>query len=102
MRIERFDLADSYEAECQISEEHQVGDIYHRRGNRVGSGATLTPVARFFVWRPDYSEGVNPHWRVDCYVKRHRLSGAPEKLGNVPIDVEKRFGRRCGFHGYAA
>jgi len=22
--------------------------------------------------------------------------------GNVPNDVEKRFGRRCGFHGYAA
>ena len=83
MRIERCDLADSYEAECQISEEHQVGDIYHRRGNRVGSGATLTPVARFFVWRPDYSEGVNSHWRVDCYVKRHRLSGAPEKLAKA-------------------
>lgn len=23
-------------------------------------------------------------------------------LGNVPNDVEKRFGRRCGFDGYAA
>jgi hypothetical protein len=23
-------------------------------------------------------------------------------LGNVPNDVEKRFRRRCGFHGYAA
>ena len=22
--------------------------------------------------------------------------------GNVPNDVEKRFGRRCGFDGYAA
>jgi hypothetical protein len=23
-------------------------------------------------------------------------------IGNVPNDVEKRFGRRCGFDGYAA
>ena len=83
MRIEHFDLGDSYKVECQIREGHQAGEIYHLQRNRIGRGATLTPIARFFVWRPDYTEGVNPHWRVDCYAKRHRLSGDPEKLAKA-------------------
>ena len=49
LKTERFDLGTDYEVECRVSVSCCVGDICHIRRNRIGSGARLTPVARFFV-----------------------------------------------------
>lgn len=43
----------------------------------------MTPVARYFVWRPNYVEGFNPHWRIDCFFRKHERSGNPEELARL-------------------
>ena len=48
--------------------------VYHVRRNASGSGMTLTPVALYFAWQPEFIEGFNRHWRVDCFVARHQLA----------------------------
>jgi hypothetical protein len=46
----------------------------------------LTPVALYFAWQPDFVEGYNRYWRVDCFVKRHPLSPRePMLLGQALI-----------------
>lgn len=46
--MERFDLNDIFQAECLILEEVRIAEVYYLARNSAG-GATLTPVARFFV-----------------------------------------------------
>ena len=52
------------------------GEIFHiERNQQGGSGSVNTPIARYFVTRPQVgAEGVHRHWRVDCFVSRHRLA----------------------------
>lgn len=77
--MERFSISESYEAECASSGETRIGQIYHA-SKPSGRGVTLTPVARFFAYRPVYIENVNPHWRVDCFVRKHRLARDAERI----------------------
>jgi hypothetical protein len=86
IRVRRFDLSDTWRADCSVSETLRVGEIYHVVQNSAG-GTILTPIARFFVWRPTYMEGFNLHWRVDCFVRQHPLSPEPIPLGESLVDA---------------
>jgi len=55
-------------------------------------GALLTPVARFFAWRPEYVEGFHEHWQVDCYVRVHELAPEPIILGRSLVGALLREG----------
>ena len=84
--VTRFDLNPEFSADCTVADKSRSGQIYHVRHNVVGSGATLTGVARYFAWRPDFVEGYNPYWRVDCFVTRHPLApGDPLALGQALV-----------------
>ena len=78
--MKQFDITDSYQAECVVSEGARVGEIYHVARSASG-GAWLTPIARYFVWQPEFVDGSHKHWRVDCFVRQHELSPAPMSLG---------------------
>lgn len=77
--MERFPISESYEADCRVSGETRIGEVYHALRS-AGGGAMLTPVARFFAYRPGYIENAHPHWRVDCFVRRHRLARDAERI----------------------
>jgi hypothetical protein len=79
-RMKRFPITDAFEADCVVSEAARAGLIYHVARNATG-GATFTPIARYFVWRPEFVEGYHKYWRVDCFVRRHKLSPEPMWLG---------------------
>jgi hypothetical protein len=84
--MKRFDLNPDFAADCTIADKSRSGVVYHARRNASGSGTTLTPVARYFAWQPDFIEGCNRHWRVDCFVTRHRLSPRkPISLGQALV-----------------
>ncbi len=76
----RFAIAPDFDAACLISSESVAGEVYHVARNQAG-GATFTPVARFFAWRPVHAENYHAHWRVDCFVRVHELSPPPKVLG---------------------
>ena len=78
----RFSIAPDLDAACVITSESVAGDVYHVERNELG-GATFTPVARFFAWRPVHVEHYHPHWRVDCFVRNHQLSPDPKVLGDT-------------------
>jgi hypothetical protein len=77
--MDRFPISESYEADCKSSGETRIGEVYHALKS-PGGGVTLTPVARYFAHRLGYIENVNPHWRVDCFVRKHRLSRNVERI----------------------
>ncbi len=52
----------------------------------------LTPVARYFVWQPEFVEGFHKYWRVDCFVRQHRLSPEPTHLGEALVAALVREG----------
>ena len=79
-QLRRFPLTGPFEADCKVEAEFLHGEIFHVNANRLGSGSVSTPVARYFVTRPTHVEEVRPHWRLDCYVRRHRLAGNPEAM----------------------
>jgi hypothetical protein len=84
--MNRFDINADFSADCTIAEKSRSGEVYHIRRNASGSGRTLTPVARYFAWQPDFTEGYNRHWRVDCFVMRHPLAPRePTLLGQALI-----------------
>ncbi len=78
--MKTLEIARDFEAVFFITEETRIGDIHHVERHSSG-GSLNTPIARFFVHRPGYIEGVNPHWRIDCFVKNHSFSATPEMLG---------------------
>ena len=53
------------------------------RERKCPQGHVVTPIARFFAWRPVHPEGYHPHWRVDCFVRVHELSPEPKMLGKA-------------------
>jgi hypothetical protein len=82
--VTRFDLNPEFSADCTVAEKSRSGQIYYVRRHATGSGAMLTGVARYFAWRPDFIEGYNRYWRVDCFVTRHPLApGEPMALGQA-------------------
>lgn len=72
----------NFKADYVESEGSRCGEIYHVRRNRAGGG-TWTPIARYFAWRPVFIENFHPHWRIDCFVRKHKLAPRPEKLGRA-------------------
>ena len=87
--MKRFAVHDSYEALCQTGDMFAFGELHHVARNRSG-GAVLTPVGRFFCTRPLFIEGFNEHWRVDCYVREHRLAPEPALAGKCLVAALKR------------
>jgi hypothetical protein len=84
--VTRFDLDPDFSADCTIADKSRSGKVYHVRRNSIGSGKTLTPVALYFAWQPNFIEGFNRHWRVDCFVKRHPLApGEPIVFGRALV-----------------
>ncbi len=77
-------MSDVFEADYVVSAAGCAGEIYHVVRNAAG-GALLTPIARYFAWHPLPSEGHRHHWRVDCFVRKHRLSPVPIDLGNLLV-----------------
>ncbi len=74
----RIQINDNLDADCVKEEATRIGEVYHVQRNRSG-GALLTPIARYFAWRPImYSEGFHEHWRIDCFVRRHELAPDPQ------------------------
>ena len=88
--MKRFDLNTDFSADCTIAEKSRSGTIYRVQGRNTAGGKMLTPVALYFAWQPDFVEGFNRHWRVDCFVKRHPLTpGEPMILGRALIAALK-------------
>lgn len=81
--MHKFDLDGTYRAQGQETTETRIGDIYHVRWNHSGSGSVSTPIAKYFVWRPPYIEGVNSHWRIDYFARKHKLAGNPKRLARL-------------------
>ena len=65
--MQRFDLSKKFSADCVVTDKARAGELYHVARNSVGSGATLTPIARYFVWQPEFVEGFNAHFAA-CLV----------------------------------
>jgi hypothetical protein len=74
--MRRFDINATFGADCVVSDEARAGEVYHFARNLAG-GAILTPIARYFVWQPQFVEGFHRHWRVDVFVRQHPLSPEP-------------------------
>jgi len=79
-----FDLDKTYWADCTTTGEIHIGEAYHIVRNSSG-GSVSTPIARYFVWPPPYIEGCFKHTRVDCFVRDHELSPAPDFLGKLLV-----------------
>jgi hypothetical protein len=89
--MKRFDVSTDFSADCTIAEKSRSGTIYRVQARNAAGGKMLTPVALYFAWQPDFVEGYNRHWRVDCFVKRHPLApGEPMKLGHALIAALRR------------
>lgn len=80
--MQRLEINERLEADCVAHDGSRVGEVYYVQRNRAG-GATLTPIARYFAWRPEFAENFHPHWRIDCYVRKHRLAPNPESVGRA-------------------
>jgi hypothetical protein len=89
--MRRFSLTRDFEADCISGDSAHAGEAYHVVRNAEG-GALLTPVVRYFAWRPKYSEGVHEHWRVDCFVRVHELAPEPIIIGRAIVDALVREG----------
>ncbi|WP_269583550.1 hypothetical protein [Roseibium sp. Sym1] len=90
--MHKFDLNEIYRAEGDETTETRIGVIYHALRNKIGSGSISTPIARYFVWRPNDVEGFNPHWRIDCYAMKHKLSSDPKMLARLLTDKLREIG----------
>jgi len=65
--MKRFDLNTDFSVDCTIAEKSRSGTIYRVLIRNAAGGKMLTPVALYFAWQPDFVEGYNRHWRVDCF-----------------------------------
>ena len=74
-----------------VSEAARAGLVYHIARNEAG-GSLSTPVARYFVWRPEHVEGYHKYWRVDCFVQKHELAPQPMTLGELLVSALLREG----------
>jgi hypothetical protein len=77
----RVALSPEYEWTCEKFSESRSGEVFHIVRNSSG-GSVSTPIARFAAFYPKFAEeGFHRHWRLDCYVRRHKLAPKPEWLG---------------------
>jgi hypothetical protein len=86
----KFDISSDLCADCQVSEAARIGHVYHVARNSIGSGMMLTPIANYFVRVPEPKEGFVKHWRVDCFVRRHKLAPRLEKLADSLVRALKK------------
>jgi hypothetical protein len=82
----RFPITAIFDADCVVAEKSRNGEIYHVVRNSAG-GANLTPIARYFAWRPEFIEGYNAYWRVDCFVRQHKLAPDPALVGEALVEA---------------
>ena len=80
--MRKLEISEQLEADCVERDGSRIGEVYHVQRNYAG-GAVLTPIARYFAWRPEFIENFHPHWRIDCFVRKHRLAPKPERLGRA-------------------
>ncbi len=80
--MHKFAISEKFEADYVEEEKSRIGEVYFIERNSSG-GAMLTPIARFFAWRPASTEGFHPHWRVDCFVRQHKLAPEAGWLGKA-------------------
>ena len=81
--MHKFDLDRQFWAMGDESGQTRIGEIHHISRNKTGDGSVSTPVCRYYVWRPEYTEGVHPYWRIDCFVREHPLAGEPSELAKM-------------------
>jgi hypothetical protein len=89
--MQRFDLDSRFKADCVLSDKSRCGEIYYVAVNSSG-GATLTPIAYYFSWRPEFVEGYHGYWRIDCFVRKHKLAPNPMHLGRLLVAALTREG----------
>ena len=88
-RMKRFVITDDFSAECVVGPDSFAGQLFHVHRNPQG-GANLTPVARFFGWRPSYIEGGPRTLAYRCFFKSSDLAKQPLALGEVLVDAVVR------------
>ena len=84
----RFAITPNHDADCVVAEDSRIGELYHVVRNSAG-GATMTPIARYYVWKPQFIEGFHEHWRVDCFVRQHKLAPDPKTIGEALVQALK-------------
>jgi hypothetical protein len=90
-KMKRFEINSSLAGDCVVSADARAGELYHVVKNGAG-GSMMTPIARYFVWRPEFVEGFRKHWRVDCYIHDHKLSPSERTLKEMLIPALKKEG----------
>lgn len=90
--MKRFILSSDFEASITAEQNAFHGEVFHVSRSKIASGVTLTPIARYYGYRPEFIESFNPHWRVDCYTRDHEFAPAHRKLGELLIEALKREG----------
>jgi hypothetical protein len=88
--MKQLTLSPAFEASITSVQNGLIGEVFHVSRNEVGSGRTLTPIARFYGYRPEFIESFNPHWRVDCYTRDHQLAPPHRQLGELLVETLKR------------
>jgi len=83
-QFSRFTLTGQFAADCDASSGARAGSIYHVDRHSTG-GANLTPIARYFAYRPSYIEGYHDYWRIDLHIREHALSPDPMPLGKALV-----------------
>jgi hypothetical protein len=80
-------LSVSYYIVSDAEGVYRSGSIFHIARNSRG-GSTSTPVGMYFSWRPDVAAfDQRPHWRIDCFVRDHKLAPAADWLGRALADA---------------
>lgn len=89
--MKRFSVSQALDADCVVASDSFAGEVYHVQRNSSG-GAVLTPIARYFGWKPEFVEGFNPHWHVDCFVRVHELAPDAMSTGQALVAALMREG----------
>lgn len=81
-QMKRFSVTDTFDVACVTTSESAAGEVFRVERNAAG-GAYRTPIGKFFAWHPEFVENVHPHWRVDCFVRKHPLAPDPASIANA-------------------
>ena len=86
VRTRIIEVDQSHYATRNRDELFSGGEVFHSAKNTNG-GSVDTPVARFFVTKPEIgAEGYHPHSRVDCVVFHSALVPDPASLARRLTD----------------
>jgi hypothetical protein len=97
--MKRFEVTSIHDADCVVGDGSRIGELYHVARNKSG-GAIMTPIGRYFAWRPQFIEGYFAYWRVDCFVRQHNLAPDAKLLGEALIDTLIKEGYAKSQFGY--